>query len=166
MHLKFWFRRYSRYITEYAPSWGFTFRRLEVPRLLLTGGGLVTESCLTLRPHGLEPTSLLCSWDFQARILGVGCHFLLQGIFLTQGSTPRFLCLLSCRQILYPLSHQGSPASSRLSKTGREAHIWMHTMHIFVSFFRGESWLGITRKWDELNVEHIVGLPGIPRRCR
>ena len=37
---------------------------------------------------------------------GVGCHFLLQGIFLTQGSNPG---LLHCRQILYCLSYQGSP---------------------------------------------------------
>ena len=37
---------------------------------------------------------------------GVGCHFLLQGIFLTQGSKPS---LLRCRWILHPLSHQGSP---------------------------------------------------------
>ena len=35
---------------------------------------------------------------------GVGCHFLLQGIFPTQGSN---LALLHCRQILYQLSHQG-----------------------------------------------------------
>ena len=34
------------------------------------------------------------------------CHSLLQGIFLTQGSN---LGLLNCRQILYHLSHQGSP---------------------------------------------------------
>ena len=31
---------------------------------------------------------------FQARILEWGCHFLLQGIFLIQGSSPRLLCLL------------------------------------------------------------------------
>ena len=31
---------------------------------------------------------------FQARNTGVGCHFLLQGIFLTQGSNPRLLYLL------------------------------------------------------------------------
>ena len=36
----------------------------------------------------------------------VGCHALLQGIFQTQGSHPG---LLHCRQILYCLSHQGSP---------------------------------------------------------
>ena len=35
----------------------------------------------------------------------MGCHFLLQGIFLTQGSNPD---LPYCRQTLYPLSHQGS----------------------------------------------------------
>ena len=27
-------------------------------------------------------------WDFPSRNTGVGCHFLLQGIFLTQGSKP------------------------------------------------------------------------------
>ena len=31
---------------------------------------------------------------FQARNTAVGCHFLLQGIFLTQGSYPGLLCLL------------------------------------------------------------------------
>ena len=36
----------------------------------------------------------------------MGCHVLLQGIFWTQGSN---LSLLHCRQILYHLSHQGSP---------------------------------------------------------
>ena len=38
---------------------------------------------------------------------GVRCHFLLQGIFLIQGSNP---CLLHCRWILYWLSQQGSPS--------------------------------------------------------
>ena len=27
------------------------------------------QSCLTVRPHGLQPTRLLCPWDSQARIL-------------------------------------------------------------------------------------------------
>ena len=43
-------------------------------------------------------------WDFQGKSTGVGCHFLLQGIFPTQGSNPG---LLRCRQTLYRLSHQG-----------------------------------------------------------
>ena len=30
----------------------------------------------------------LCSWDIPGKSTGVGCHFLVQGIFLTQGSNP------------------------------------------------------------------------------
>ena len=55
------------------------------------------QSCLTLWPHGLRPTRLLCPWDSPGKKTGVGCHFLLQGIFLTQGSN---LDLLHCRKVL------------------------------------------------------------------
>ena len=40
---------------------------------------------------------------------GVGCHFLLEGIFLTQGLNLHLLCLLHWRQILYHWGHLGSP---------------------------------------------------------
>ena len=43
---------------------------------------------------------------FPGKSSRVGCHFLLQGIFPTQGSNPS---LPHCRQTLYCLSHQGSP---------------------------------------------------------
>ena len=59
-----------------------------------------------LRPHGLQPARLLCSWDSPGKNTGVGCHSFLQGIFLTQASN---LGLLHCRQVLYHLSHQGNP---------------------------------------------------------
>ena len=53
---------------------------------------LVAQSCLDLLwPYGLQPTRLLCPWDFPDKNTGVGCHFLLQGIFPTQGSNPHFL---------------------------------------------------------------------------
>ena len=58
------------------------------------------------RPHGLQPTRLLHPWDFPGKNTGVGCHFLLQEIFPTQGLN---LGLLHCRQTFYHLSHQGSP---------------------------------------------------------
>ena len=45
----------------------------------------------SLRPHGLKPARLLCLWDFPGKNIGVGCHALLQGIFLTQGSNQDFL---------------------------------------------------------------------------
>ena len=41
----------------------------------------------SLRPHGRLPSRLLCPWDFPGKNTGVSCHCLLQGIFLTQGST-------------------------------------------------------------------------------
>ena len=41
------------------------------------------------------------SMEFPDKNTGVGCHSLLQGIFLTQGSNPCLLCLLHCRQVLY-----------------------------------------------------------------
>ena len=57
------------------------------------------------RLYGLQPTRLLCPWDFAGKNTGVGSHSLLQGIFLTQGSN---LDLPHCRQIPYYLSHQGN----------------------------------------------------------
>ena len=65
---------------------------------------LVTKSCLAL----FRPARLLCPWDSLGKNTGAGCHFLLQGIFPTQGLN---LCLLHCRWILLPLSHQGSLGS-------------------------------------------------------
>ena len=59
----------------------------------------------SLRPHGLQPTRLLCSRNSPSRNTGVGCHFLLQGLFPTQGSS---LGLPHCRHTLYQLSHRGS----------------------------------------------------------
>ena len=44
------------------------------------------------------------SWDFAGKSTGVGCHSLLQEIFLTQGLNPG---VPHCRQMLYCLSHQG-----------------------------------------------------------
>ena len=45
----------------------------------------------SVRPHGLQIARLLCPWDSPGKKTGVGCHALLQGIFLTQESN---LCLL------------------------------------------------------------------------
>ena len=42
----------------------------------------------SLRPHGLCPTRLLHPWDFPGKNTEVGCHFLLQEIFQTQGLNP------------------------------------------------------------------------------
>ena len=74
--------------------------------LLLLLKALVAHLYLTLRSHGSYPARILCLWDFSGKNTGVGCHFLLQGIFPTQGWKP---CLLYCQAGSLPLNHQGSP---------------------------------------------------------
>ena len=49
----------------------------------------------SLWPYGLYLTMFLCLWDFPAKDTGVGCYFLLQGIFWTQGSYLYLLHLLT-----------------------------------------------------------------------
>ena len=67
------------------------------------------------RPYGLLPARVLCWWNFPGKNTGVGCHFLLQGIFPTPGSNPG---LWHCRRILYHLSqmlvatHNGKRANN------------------------------------------------------
>ena len=60
----------------------------------------------SLQPHGLEPARLLCPWGFSRQEYWSGLPWPPEGIFLTQGSRSG---LPHCRQILYHLSHQGSP---------------------------------------------------------
>ena len=62
-----------------------------------------------LWPHGLYSP-----WNALGQNTGVGSLSLLQGIFPTQGSNPG---LSHCRQILYQLSHKGSPESEEELKS-------------------------------------------------
>ena len=61
------------------------------------------QLCLTLRDHGLQPAGLLCPWDSPGKNTGVGCHFLLQGIFMNQGSNWSLLPLLHWQGDSLPL---------------------------------------------------------------
>ena len=58
-------------------------------------------------------TVLNSPWNSPGQNTGVSSLPLLQGIFQTQGSNPGHL---HCRQILYQLSHQGSPSENFISK--------------------------------------------------
>ena len=75
----------------------------KMQKIIISELSEVAQSCLTL----CDPmdTRLLRPWDFLGKSTGVGCHFLLQGIFLTEGSNPG---LPHYRQTLYHLSHRGS----------------------------------------------------------
>ena len=81
------------------------------------------------------------STGFSGKETGVGCHFLLQGIFPTQGSNLYLLCLLHCRRILYPLSHRRS-----FMRTGDFVLLWpsSYSEHCLVN----SRWsLNVLRVW-------------------
>ena len=68
---------------------------------------MVSNSCDPMNYSCQTPLSM----DFPGKNTGVDCPFLLQGIFLTQGSNLGLLHCIQCpafRQILYQLNHQGS----------------------------------------------------------
>ena len=58
--------------------------------------------CMYVYIYGLQPIRLHCPWDSPGKNTGVGCHALLQMIFLTQGQNAG---VLNHRQILYLLSY-------------------------------------------------------------
>ena len=61
----------------------------QLPATYLQKQSMCTQSLMvsnSLWPHRLYPSRLLCLWNFPGKNTGVSCHFLLQGIFPTQGS--------------------------------------------------------------------------------
>ena len=56
-----------------------------------------------------KPARFICPWDFPCKTTGVHCHFLFQGIFLTQGANPHLLNLLYWQADSLTLSHLGGP---------------------------------------------------------
>ena len=84
----------NQQVNSFPSSFSFFCFRLYFNREVKV---LVTQSCPTLWPHGLWPARLLCPWNSPGKNTGAGCHYPLQGTFLTQRQN-RFL---DC------LSHQG-----------------------------------------------------------
>ena len=65
------------------------------------------------------PTRLLWAWNFPGKHIGVGCNFLLQKIFLTQGLNP---WLLHYRLILYCWAAGKAQSVSSRFQTGNLQH--------------------------------------------
>ena len=114
----------ARHKIKFAPSWSgsnptLTPRIYPVSRQPLT---LVFASmdalfyCVqcsvvsdSLGPRGLEPTRSFYPWNFLGKNTGASCHFLLQGIFLTQGSTLDSCVSCIGRWIPYPSTTWEAP---------------------------------------------------------
>ena len=87
---------------------------------------LVAQSCPILcDPMGCSPPG--STGNSQGKNTGVGCHPLLQGLFITQGSNTG---LMHYQQILYHLSHQGSLISI-YSATNILIHVFMIKLSSF-----------------------------------
>ena len=71
--------------------------------LSLFSRSVVSNSC---DPMDFSPPGSSVHGDFPGKNTGVGCHFLLQGIFPTQGLNSS---LLHWQVNSFLLSHQGSP---------------------------------------------------------
>ena len=67
------------------------------------------QSCPILLPYRFQPTRLHCLLDSPGKNTGEGCQAFLQGIFLTQGWKPRFLCLLQWQLGSLPLAPPWKP---------------------------------------------------------
>ena len=77
---------------SYPPMWKIKVKSLSHVPLFVTPWATAHQA-----PH---------PWNFPGKDTAVGCHFLLQGIFPTQGLNPG---LPHCRQTLYCLSYKRSP---------------------------------------------------------
>ena len=95
-----WKRNQDRNLIKHRAEskWSSQFLNWQVTHLYEVK---VTQSCLTLWPHGLY-----CPWNFPGQNTEVGCLSFLQGIFPTWESNPG---LLHCSRILYQLSYRRSP---------------------------------------------------------
>ena len=84
----------------------------EPPRMPLTSmcaRSVTSVKYDSLWLYGQQPTRLFSPWNSLGKNTGAGCHALLQGIFPTQGSNPRFLHLLHCQWIRYCWATREAP---------------------------------------------------------
>ena len=134
--------------------------RLYANTMCVLSHSVVSES---LQSPGLQTARLLCPWNFPGKNTTVGCHFLLQGIFLTQGLD---LCLLSLlhRQVdSLLLSHLGSYSKyisygPQIIEQGDLCSLSGSSVHeifqarilewVAISFPRGSSW---PRDWTRIS---------------
>ena len=86
---------------------------------------LHAQSCLML----CDPK--VCSppvWKFSGKNIEGGCHFLLQGIFLTQGSKPRLLCLLHWQGDFFTTEPPGKLIVT-VFKHYSQSFLWMNVLN-------------------------------------
>ena len=101
---------------------------------------------------------LLCPWDSPGKNTGGGCHFLLQGMFLTQGLNS---CLLLGRQILYHWTTGEAPIYHPCEQWfSAKAEAWRLTHSLSVSSITCcyDAYIKSLRK--NMLLDHLIYFPG------
>ena len=101
---------------EHRNHFVVTFLINLIPFPIPTCTGLCTVALIvsdSSQPMGCITSQVLCQWDFLGKHTGMGCHFLLQGIFPTQGSNLCLLLLNGRRTLL--LAPPGKPTKPCVS---------------------------------------------------
>jgi len=131
------------------------------------------QLCLTLcDPMNCSlPTRLLCLWDSPGKSTGVGCHFLLQGIFPIQGLNLNILGFLHWQRGSLSLAPPGKPyAQARCPKNSKnrgttfnpESTTLHHPEEERVSVPTSDAWASAPlrgvwwrRRWSQLTPNHV-----------
>ena len=107
----------------------------------------VAQPCPTLVTlWTIQPTRFLCPWDFPGKNAGVGCHFLLQGIFLNHRLNR--LCCIG-KWILYHWATW---------ETLRHVQLTIKKSAIGLWFYWNSISLGFALSHETLNVM-VIGVP-------
>ena len=107
---------------------------------------------LCATPWTVQPSRLLCPWDSPGKNTGVGCHALLQGIFLTLGSNLQLLQLLHCRQVLYHWATREAHNNIQFSSVQSLSHVWLFATPWTAA---RQASLSITNSWSSLRLTSI-----------
>ena len=89
---------------------------------------LLSRVQLFVTPWTVTYQASLSMGFFSGKSTGVGCHFLLQGIFSTQGSNPG---LPPCRQMPLP----SEPPGENLLQKKHQSIVWKHQFFNSLAFF-------------------------------
>ena len=107
----------------------------------------VAQSCPTLwNPMDYSPRRLLYPWNFSGKNTGVGCYFLLRGIFKTQESNLSLLHLLHWQAESLPLRHLGSHTQihGSFKNAYKNRMSWIFWLVILDAFLHIRNWAVVT----------------------
>ena len=114
--------------------------------LWITANAIMVCACLL---SCFSHARLLCPWDSPGKNIGVDCYFLLQGIFLTQGSNLCLLHLLHWQVGSLPLAPPGKPIVVYYWVKLRDRESWGTEITPFIYGSAGSSLLvkGFLQLW-------------------